>query len=87
MVAGPALKITVGLIATVLFAAAAAQASSVLAPLALAIFIIAIVWPLQHRLQILSLHVLKIINMQVTATVVSQAIDLGDKTRRAIEIG
>jgi len=51
MVAGPALKITVGLIATVLFAAAAAQASSVLAPLALAIFIIAIVWPLQHRLQ------------------------------------
>ncbi len=51
MVAGPALKITVGLIATVLLAAAAAQASSVLAPLALAIFIIAIVWPLQHRLQ------------------------------------
>jgi predicted PurR-regulated permease PerM len=40
-----------GLIAAVIFAAAAAQASTVFAPLALALFIIAIVWPLQHRLQ------------------------------------
>ena len=47
MVAGLALKI----IAAVLLAAAAAQASIVFAPLALAIFIIAIVWPLQHWLQ------------------------------------
>jgi AI-2 transport protein TqsA len=51
MVAGLALKIAVGLIAAVLLAAAAAQASIVFAPLALAIFIIAIVWPLQHWLQ------------------------------------
>ncbi len=51
MVAGPALKIAVGIVATVLLAAAVTQASSVFAPLALAIFIIAIVWPLQHRLQ------------------------------------
>src|SRR5580693_8402709 len=45
------MKITVGIIAAVLLAAAAAQASRVFAPLALAIFIIAIVWPLQNRLQ------------------------------------
>src|ERR1700730_12737709 len=45
------MKITVGIIAAVLLAAAAAQASTVFAPLALAIFIVAIVWPLQHRLQ------------------------------------
>jgi AI-2 transport protein TqsA len=46
-----AMKITVGIIAAVVLAAAAAQASRVFAPLALAIFIIAIVWPLQNRLQ------------------------------------
>jgi AI-2 transport protein TqsA len=45
------MKIIVGIIAAVLLAAAAAQASTVFAPLALAIFIVAIVWPLQHRLQ------------------------------------
>jgi predicted PurR-regulated permease PerM len=45
------MKVTVGIIAAVLLAAAAAQASRVFAPLALAIFIIAIVWPLQYRLQ------------------------------------
>src|SRR5215471_16337473 len=45
------MKITVGIIAAVLIAAAAAQASKVFAPLALALFIIAIVWPLQRRLQ------------------------------------
>jgi len=39
------------LVAAVVIAAAAAQASKVFAPLALAFFIIAIVWPLQHRLQ------------------------------------
>jgi len=50
-VAGLALKIAVAIIATVLLAAAAAQASIVFAPLALAIFIIAIVWPLHHWLQ------------------------------------
>src|ERR1700755_1528164 len=51
MVAGRALKITVGIIAAILLAAAAAQASAVFAPPTLAIFIVAIVWPLQNRLQ------------------------------------
>jgi predicted PurR-regulated permease PerM len=51
MIAGFAFKIAVAIIATVLLAAAAAQASTVFAPLALAIFIIAVVWPLQHWLQ------------------------------------
>jgi AI-2 transport protein TqsA len=41
----------VGIIAAILLAAAARQASVVFAPLALALFIIAIVWPLQNRLQ------------------------------------
>jgi predicted PurR-regulated permease PerM len=45
------LKIATGIVAAVLVAAAVQQASSVFAPLALALFIIAIVWPLQHRLQ------------------------------------
>src|SRR5215469_17226211 len=47
-----ALKIAVGLVAAVLIAAALAQASTVFAPLALALFIIAIVWPLQQWLQV-----------------------------------
>jgi predicted PurR-regulated permease PerM len=47
-----ALKIAVGLVAAVLIAAALAKASTVFEPLALAIFIIAIVWPLQHWLQV-----------------------------------
>ena len=41
----------VGIIAAILLAAAARQAGVVFAPLALALFIIAIVWPLQNRLQ------------------------------------
>jgi len=45
------MTIAVGLAAAVLIAAALAQASTVFAPLALALFIIAIVWPLQHWLQ------------------------------------
>ena len=45
------MKIIVGFIAAVLFAAAATQASTVFAPLVLAILSVAIVWPLQHRLQ------------------------------------
>src|SRR5260363_303773 len=45
------LKITTGIIAAVLVTAAVAQARSVLAPLAAALFIIAIVWPVQKRLQ------------------------------------
>jgi len=46
------LKISAGLAALVLIATALAQASTVFAPLALALFIIAIVWPLQHWLQV-----------------------------------
>ncbi|WP_426435709.1 AI-2E family transporter [Bradyrhizobium genosp. P] len=45
------MKTSVGIIAAVLLAAAVAQANKVFAPVALAIFIIAIVWPLQNRLQ------------------------------------
>src|ERR1700759_3896688 len=51
MASGRALKIMIGIVAAVLVAAALQQASAVFAPLALALFIIAIVWPLQHRLQ------------------------------------
>ena len=45
------MKIAVGIIAVVLLAAAVREASAVLAPLALAFFIIAIVWPLHSLLQ------------------------------------
>jgi len=45
------LDVSVGIIAAVLVSAAAYQASAVFAPLALALFIIAIVWPLQSWLQ------------------------------------
>ena len=48
---GFGLKTTTGIIATVLVAAALAQASRVFAPLAAALFIIAIVWPIQKQLQ------------------------------------
>src|SRR5215469_7059382 len=46
-----ALKVAVGFVAAVLIAAALAQAGTVFEPLALAFFIIAIVWPLQRWLQ------------------------------------
>ena len=46
------LKTAVGLVAAVLIAAALAQARTVFEPLALALFIIAVVWPLQHWLQL-----------------------------------
>src|SRR4029077_11482388 len=41
----------IAIMASVVLLAAVAQASSVFAPLALALFIIALVWPLQSRLQ------------------------------------
>src|SRR5215813_10910204 len=47
-----ALKIAVGLVSAVLIAAALSQARTVFEPLVLALFIIAIVWPLQHWLQV-----------------------------------
>lgn len=51
MTADRALKTMVGVILAILLSVAAQQASSVLAPLALALFIIAIVWPVQRWLQ------------------------------------
>ena len=48
---GFGLKTTTGIIAAVLVTAALAQASRVFAPLAAALFIIAIVWPIQKQLQ------------------------------------
>src|ERR1700743_2038500 len=45
------MNFAVGIIAVILLAAAAGQASTVFGPLALGLFIIAIVWPLQNRLQ------------------------------------
>ncbi len=46
-----ALNVSVGIIAAVMICGAARQASDVFAPLALALFIIALVWPLQSWLQ------------------------------------
>lgn len=45
------MKISIGIIAAVLVVAAVGLASTVFAPVALALFIIALVWPLQGRLQ------------------------------------
>jgi AI-2 transport protein TqsA len=74
-----ALKIAVEIIAVVLLAAAASQASTVFAPLALALFIIAIVWPLQQRLQsripkLLALAVTMFVTVAVCLAVASLAI-------------
>jgi len=55
--------VTVGIIASVAIAIDAYQAASVFAPLALAIFIIPIVWPLQSRLQ---LHMPKLVALAIT---------------------
>ena len=52
MAADRALKTMVGVILAILLSVAAQQAGSVLAPLALALFIIAIVWPVQRWLQV-----------------------------------
>ena len=46
-----ALTVSVGIIAAVMICVAASQASDVFAPLALALFIIALVWPMQSWLQ------------------------------------
>jgi AI-2 transport protein TqsA len=51
MAGGSTLNIAVGLVAAVVVAIAAYQADTVFAPVALALFIIALVWPLQHWLQ------------------------------------
>ena len=51
MARNSALTVSVGIIAAVMICVAASQASDVFAPLALALFIIALVWPLQSWLQ------------------------------------
>jgi AI-2 transport protein TqsA len=78
MATGRALKIMIGIVAAVLVAAAVQQASTVFAPLALALFIIAIVWPLQHRLrsrmpQLLALAITMVVTLAVCVAFASLA--------------
>jgi predicted PurR-regulated permease PerM len=51
MAEGRALRITIGVAAAALIAAAVAEAQSVIAPVVFALFCIALVWPVQGRLQ------------------------------------
>jgi AI-2 transport protein TqsA len=79
MATGRALKITIGIVAAVLVAAAVQQARTVFAPLALAFFIIAIVWPLQHRLQsrmpkLLALAITMVVTLAVCLAFASLAV-------------
>jgi AI-2 transport protein TqsA len=74
-----ALKTAVGLVAAVLIAAALAQARTVFEPLALAAFIIAIVWPLHHWLQmrmpkLLALGITIIVTVAVCLAFASSAV-------------
>jgi AI-2 transport protein TqsA len=73
------MNIAVGIIAVILLAAAVRQASAVFAPLALALFIVAIVWPLQNRLQekmpkLLALAVTIVVTMVVCLAFASLAV-------------
>ena len=63
MAAGLTLKTTLTIVAAVAISFAAYQAASVFAPLVLALFIMAIIWPLQHRLQ---LHMPKLVALAIT---------------------
>jgi AI-2 transport protein TqsA len=63
MAAGLELKTTLTIVAAVAVSFAAYQAASVFAPLVLALFIMAIIWPLQHRLQ---LHMPKLVALAIT---------------------
>jgi AI-2 transport protein TqsA len=79
MAIGFALKIMIGLVATVLVTAAVGQAGTVFAPLALALFIIAIVWPMQNRLQaqmprLLALAVTVVVTLAVCLAFASLAV-------------
>ena len=66
------LNVSVGIIAAIMICVAASQASAVFAPLALALFIIALVWPLQSWLQARMPALLALaITMSVTVAVVS----------------
>ena len=60
------MKIALGIITAVLLAAAVREASAVFAPLAVALFTIAIVWPLQRRLQA---RLPKLLALAITITV------------------
>ena len=57
------MKTTLTIVAAVAVSFAAYQAASVFAPLVLALFIMAIIWPLQHRLQ---LHMPKLVALAIT---------------------
>jgi AI-2 transport protein TqsA len=63
MAMGLASKISVAIVAAAAVSVAAYQAASVFAPLVLAIFIIALVWPLQSRLQ---LRIPKLLALAIT---------------------
>jgi predicted PurR-regulated permease PerM len=66
----PALQVALGILTALAVLVALYQASSVLAPLALALFAIAIVWPIQKRLQSLMPTILALaITVIVTTTV------------------
>ncbi|WP_395336423.1 hypothetical protein WBP06_19695 [Novosphingobium sp. BL-8H] len=68
--AGRAITVSVGLIATILVLYVVRQAASVFAPLALALFIIALVWPLQRWLQSLMPRLLALaVTMAATVSV------------------
>ena len=68
MARNSALNVSVGIIAAIMICVAASQASAVFAPLALALFIIALVWPLQSwlRARMPALLALAAITMSVT---------------------
>jgi AI-2 transport protein TqsA len=66
MAAGLELKTTLTIVAAVAVSFAAYQAASVFAPLVLALFIMAIIWPLQHRLQ---LHMPKLVALAITIVI------------------
>ena len=66
MVADLGLKLSTAIVAAVAVSFAAYEAASVFAPLAIALFIIGIVWPLQHWLQT---HMPKLVALAITLIV------------------
>src|ERR1700733_12549187 len=70
MAAGSAAKIPAVIVAAVAACFAVYEAASVLAPLSLALFIIAIVWPLQRRLQS---HLPTLVALAITIIVTAAA--------------
>jgi len=79
MARGSALNVSVGVIAAILVSAAAYQANEVFAPLALALFIIALVWPLQSWLKarmptLLALAITMAVTVAVCALLASMVV-------------